>query len=259
MRCAVVGHVEWVEFAEVVAVPPPGGIANAIAFWEEPAGGGSVVSAQIARLAGGCDFFTALGDDDLGHRSVERLSELGVTVHSEWMGATRRAWTYVDANRERTITTLGPKLRPSGPLPLAGYDLVFFVAGNAEALRSARAARFLGATPRELPTLREGGVALDLLVGSGNDPGERYDGGLDAALVVQTDGAHGGIADGRRYEAATPPGPLSDTYGAGDSFAAALSFGLARGDELAAALDLATRAGAAVVSGRGPYSTQISA
>ena len=69
-----------------------------------------------------------------------------------------------------------------------GYDAVFFVAGEPEALRAARAARFLAATPRELPTLLEGGVRLDLLVGSGTDPGERYEGGLDAGIVVLTEG-----------------------------------------------------------------------
>ena len=53
------------------------------------------------------------------------------------------------------------------------------------------------------------------------------------------------------------PGPLEDAYGAGDSFAAALCFALGRGDSLPDALGLAARAGAAVVTGRGPYSAQI--
>ncbi len=91
----------------------------------------------------------------------------------------------------------------------------------------------------------------------GRDAGERYDGSLDAALVVATEGSRGGTAGGERYEAAVPPGPLEDAYGAGDSFAAAVFFGLARGDSLPAALDLATRAGASVVTGKGPYSAQI--
>ena len=78
----------------------------------------------------------------------------------------------------------------------------------------------------------EGGVHLDLLVGSGTDPGEHYDGGLDVGVVCATEGARGGVANGERYEPAPPPGPLEDTYGAGDSFAAALCFALARGDSL---------------------------
>jgi ribokinase len=257
VRCAVVGHVEWVESVLVDSVPGPGQIAHADADWEEPAGGGAVVAAQLLRLAGACDFFTALGEDDLGRRSLERLTALGLAVHVEWFGATRRAFVQVDAHGERTITTVGPKLRPRSVPPMDGYEAVFFVAGEPAALRAARAARFLAATPREVPTLREAGVRLDLLVGSGTDPGERYDGGLDAGLVVATEGAHGGLADGRRYEAAEPPGPIADTYGAGDSFSAALCFALACGDRLENALGLAARAGAAVITGKGPYAAQL--
>ena len=40
---AVVGHVEWVEFARVERVPRAGEIAHAEARLEEPAGGGAVV------------------------------------------------------------------------------------------------------------------------------------------------------------------------------------------------------------------------
>jgi ribokinase len=259
VRCAVIGHVEWTEFALVDRVPGPGEIAHATEHWSGPAGGGSVVAAQLAKLAGGCDFYTALGDDELGHASIRRLEALGITVHAEWSGSTRRAITFVDDGGERTITTIGPKLRPRELVPQGSCDTVFFVAGKPAALRSARAARFLAATPRELPTLLEGGVPLDLLVGSATDPGERYDGGLEVGLVVRTEGARGATAGGRRYEAATPPAPIVDTYGAGDSFAAALCFGLARGDGVEAALELAARAGAAVVTGAGPYAAQVAA
>ena len=259
VRCAAVGHVEWTEFASVDHVPAAGQIAHADELWSGPAGGGAVIAAQLLRLAGACDFFTALGDDELGHVSARRLEELGLTLSIEWFGATRRALTLVDADGERTITTVGPKLRPRDVPPLDGYDAVFFVAGEVPALRAARAGRYLAATPREQETLRAGGVPLDLLVGSSTDPGERYEGGLDVALVVGTEGSRGGTAAGRRFGAVTPPGPVVDTYGAGDSFSAALLYGLARGDALDAALDLAARAGAGVITGRGPYTAQISA
>lgn len=257
VRCAVVGHVEWTDFVLVDEVPGAGEIVHGDAPLAEPAGGGAVVAVQLARLAGGCDLFTALGDDPAGEAALARLTQLGVTVHAQRFGRTRRAFALVDRARERTITTLGPKLRPRGPLPLEGYDAVFFVAGEVETLRSARAARFLAATPRERATLLEGGVALDLLVGSGSDPGERYEGGLQAGVVVATEGAAGGVANGSRYPAVPAPGPLEDTYGAGDSFAAALCYALARGEDLADALQLAARAGAAVVTGRGPFAEQI--
>jgi ribokinase len=249
----VVGHTEWTELVEVEALPGPGQIAHGRESWAGPAGGGSVVAAQLARLSGACDYFTALGDDDLGRRSLGLLAALGVNVHEQRFGATRRAFTHVDAHGERTITTVGPKLRPRGPLPLAGYDAVFFVAGEREALRSARAARFLAATPREVPTLLEAAVPLDLLAGSATDPGERYEGGLDVAVVVLTEGARGGTANGRRFDAAPLAGPVVDTYGAGDTFAATLCFALARGDELEPALDEAAREAAAVLGVRGPY------
>jgi ribokinase len=258
VRCAVVGHVEWVEFARVPRMPGSGEIVHASEVWEEPAGGGAVVARQLALLNGGCSFFTALGDDPLGHAAAERLRSLSMDIHVQWpcMSMTRRAWTHVDSAGERTITVLGEKLLPTGPFELADFDLVFFVSGNVEALRSARRARFLAATVRELPTLRAGGVPLDLLVASANDPGERYDGSLEAATVVRTDGARGGTANGEQY-AAVPPERLVDTYGAGDSFAAAVAFALARGDGLGNALRLGARAGSAVLAGRGPYSSQL--
>jgi ribokinase len=241
----------------VERVPPAGEIANGTADWSEPAGGGGVAAVQIAKLAGACDFFTALGDDEHGRRSLERLRELGVELHVEWGGATRWAFVQVDAQGERTITTVGPKLRPRILPPMNDYDAVFFVAGEPEALRATRAARFVSVTPRELPRLREAGVPVDLVVGSATDPGESYDGSLEATHVVMTEGARGGIADGRRFATVAPRAPIGDTYGAGDSFAATLTFALGRGDELTAALALAAEAGAAVITGKGPYAAQL--
>jgi ribokinase len=257
VRCAVVGHVEWTEFAHVDHVPTAGQIAHTTELWSGPAGGGSVMAAQLVKLAGACDFFTGLGDDALGRASVEALEALGIALHVEWFESTRRALVLVDDRGERTIITIGPKLRPNGPLPLDGYDAVFFVSGEATALRSARAASFLAATPRELRWLLEAGVHLDLLVGSGTDPGEAYDGGLDVDLVVRTEGSKGGFAGGRRYGPAPLTAPVVDTYGAGDSFSATLCFALGRGDGLDEALALAGRAGAAVITGRGPYAAQL--
>jgi ribokinase len=258
VRCGVVGHVEWVEFARVPHWPRAGEIVHASEVFSEPAGGGAVVARQLARLEGRCELFTALGDDELGRASTRRLAELSLDVHVQHPGGpTRRAWTHLDADGERTITVLGDKLLARGPLPLERYDLVYFVSGDAEALRSARQAKFLAATLREQPTLREAGIPLDLLVGSLNDPGERYDESLDAKLVVLTDGPNGGTANGERFEAVPTPGPVVDTYGAGDSFGAALAFALARGDALSDALSLASRAGAAVITGRGPYTAQL--
>src|SRR5437764_10676483 len=137
MRIAVVGHVEWVEFIRVEAVPRPGEIVHSLERWEEPAGGGAVSAVQLAKLNGGVHFFTGLGDDELGRRAREELVGMGVTVHTASHGEPqRRAFTYVDDNGERTITVLGDKLLPSGenadlPWELLGRcDAVFFVSGD---------------------------------------------------------------------------------------------------------------------------------
>jgi ribokinase len=268
MRVAVIGHVEWVEFARVESVPRPGEIAHALEIWEEPAGGGAVAAVQLARLAGGCTFFTALGADELGRRARAELKRRGVEVHAiPEMEPTRRAFTFVDENGERTITVLGEKLRPRGGdsrLPwreLAGIDAAFFVSGDEEALHYARGSRVLVATTRELATLRDAGVQLDALVGSAEDEGERYHpGDLDPSpnLVVTTSGGLGGwLQPGGPFRPAPLPGPIVDAYGCGDSFAAGLTFALGRGDSAEAAVALAARCGAAVLTGRGPYDAQL--
>jgi ribokinase len=273
MRVAVVGHVEWIEFGRVDHVPAAGEIVHATEAWEEPGGGGSVAAVQLARLAGACEFFTALGDDELGARALRELEALGPRVHAAVRDApTRRAVTLVDGTGERTITTLGDRLNPqaSDPLPwdeLDEADAVYFCAGDPGALRSARRARVLVATSRVLDLLAESDVPLDAVTGSARDPSERYDPAAlrhPPALVVRTEGARGGrfeTADGRagRFAAEPLPGPIVDAYGGGDSFSAGLTYALGTGMEVEDALRLAARCGAACVAGRGPYAGQLTA
>ena len=76
-KVAVVGHVEWVQFAHVSHVPRAGEVMHARDPFEEPAGGGAVVAVQLARLAGESLFITALGDDERGRRSPRRLRRAG--------------------------------------------------------------------------------------------------------------------------------------------------------------------------------------
>lgn len=268
MRAAVVGHVEWVEFLAVEAVPLPGEIVDARESWAEAGGGGSVAAIQLALLADSVLFFTVLGGDELGRRAQVELEERGVEVHaSRVQRPQRRAVTFVDDTGERTITTVGPKLHPRGhddALPwheLARCDAVYFCAGDVDALVAARRARVLVATARELPTLRLGAVELDALVASAKDDRERYRvGDLDPEprLVVSTSGALGGWAQpGGPYSAAPAPGAIVDAYGAGDCFAAGLAFGLAAGLDGAGAVELAARCGAGALVGRGVHAERV--
>ena len=98
-------------------------------------------------------------------------------------------------------------------------------------------------------------MPLDALIGSGNDEAERYRAGeLDPApeLVVTTSGSLGGWSrPGGPFTAASPPGEIVDTYGAGDSFAAGLTFALASGLPAQEAVSFAARCGAAALTGRG--------
>jgi ribokinase len=268
VNVAVVGHVEWVEFARVDEMPRAGEIVHSLETWEEAAGGGAVAAVQLANLNGAAHFFTALGDDELGRRCRAELEERGVTVHSATLGEPqRRAFTHVDAGGERTITVIGEKLLPSGEtadLPweeLTRCDAVFFVSGDVAALRAARAARVLVATARELTTLRRGAEQLDVLVGSARDPGEHVEPGtLDPSphYVVTTSGGLGGwVNPGGPFRAAPLPGPVGDAYGCGDCFAAGVAYALGAGRSMDEAVALGARCGAAVLTGRGAYEAQL--
>jgi ribokinase len=271
MRAAVVGHVEWCEFAQVPHVPAPGEIVHASRVFEAPGGGGAVAAVQLRKLAGSATLFTAFGDDETGHRSLAELVELGLDVECDFRPETqRRAFVHLDEPGERTITVLGPRLGPRGADPLAWEkldqaDAVYLTAGDIEAVREARRARVLVATPRGLDTLADAHVELDALVSSGRDPGELYSpGDLDPEprVVVRTLGASGGEweTDGGergRWGPAALPGPIRDAYGAGDSFAAGLTYGLGAGWEIAKAVELAARCGASCLTGSGPYEGQL--
>jgi ribokinase len=263
MRLAVVGHVEWVESLRVDRLPAPGEIVHGDDLREEAAGGGGVAAVRLAELVGGSDLFTALGEDEVGRRAHEQLSALGVRVHAASVEEPqRRGFVLVDRAGERTIVIAGNRLVPRGadPLPwpeLSHFDGVYFTGGDVEALRFARTARVLVATARVLDTLRAGAVHLDALVGSAGDPAEAYrPGDLDPPprLWVATMGAEGGVAvPGGRFDAPPLPGPVVDTYGAGDSFAAGLTYALARGDGREGAVAFAAGCAAAALTTRGAF------
>ncbi len=115
MRTAVVGHVEWIRFAAVERLPKPGEIIHALESWLEPAGGGAVAAAELLRLAGNCDFFVAVGNDETGREAREGLEEVGLRVHAAVRAEPQRiGFTYLEENGERTITLVGEKLHPHG-------------------------------------------------------------------------------------------------------------------------------------------------
>ncbi len=246
----------------------PGEIVHARDTWEDAAGGGAVAAVQLSKLAESVSFFTALGDDSLGHRAKEELEARGIAVHASFVEAPqRRGFTYIDEAGERTITTIGPRLAPRGhdeTLPwqeLVGCDAVYFCAGDVDALALARRARVLVATARELGALKRMSIEVDALVGSGSDQAELYrPGDLDPEprLAVTTSGALGGWAQpGGPFSGGPRPSVVVDSYGAGDCFAAGLTFALGTGLEASEALAFAARCGAGALAGPGVHAERI--
>jgi ribokinase len=81
-------------------------------------------------------------------------------------------------------------------------------------------------------------------------------------MVVRTEGAEGGtveVADGgvSRWAPAPLPAEPVDTYGAGDTFAAGLTYALAMKQAPEDAIAFAARSGAACVTSRGPYGARL--
>jgi ribokinase len=255
-RVAVVGHVEWVDFLTLPRFPPRGQVIHAAAGSERAGGGGAVAAVVLADLGAEVDFFCALGDDANGRAAQAQLLERGVRVHVAWRDQpTRRAITLLERGGERTIVTLGERLEPSADDELGWERLnhagaVYFTAGDAGALRTARRSPVVVASPRARDVLESAGVQIDAVVFSERDHDERTWAKRIAGqtrLLVATEGARGGRwwgeSDGR-WRAVPLPGEPRDSYGCGDSFAAAFTLGLGRGDSIDDAAALGAQCGA---------------
>jgi ribokinase len=270
-RIAVVGHVEHVTLGRIDGALSPGDIAHLRDARFLPAGGGGIAFAQIARSDAEVHLFTALGHDEAGRAVEARLRAAPAHVHVH--AAVRpvehpRVVVVVDGQGRRTIVVTAAPLQPtaSDALPwsvLAACDAVYFTGDDPATLRLARAARRLVVTARRRPALLAAAVGPDVVVGSASDP--RENAGFDAydpapgALVI-TDGPRairvlrgGGVT---LVEAPPAPDRVAGDYGAGDSFAGALTFFLAHGLDVEEACRRAGPHGAAVLRGIDPLEGQ---
>ncbi|HET8979955.1 MAG TPA: PfkB family carbohydrate kinase [Solirubrobacteraceae bacterium] len=255
-RVSVVGHVEWVDFLRVDHLPVRGEVQSARREFTHAGGGAVVAAAVLAELGAQVDFFCAVGRDDDGEAAVRELTERGITVHAARRDLpTRQVFTLLDQDGERTIVTLGERLQPRGADALdwdrlRSADGVYVTAGDAAAVRHSRSARVLVATPRLRERLAGTDLRLDAVVFSANDGAEvHWATSLEpsAELMVATEGPAGGRwwgASEGRWPAVPPPGPIRDSYGCGDSFAAGFTFGLASGMTPAQAAAVGARCGA---------------
>lgn len=255
-RVTVIGHVEWVDFVSVPRLPVHGEVLQAQDAFARAGGGGGVAATVLVELGADVDFYCALGPDTEGHAAVAQLQERGVRVHVAWRDQpTRRAVVFLEPGGERTIVTLGERLEPRGADDLEwdrvrDASSVYFTAGDTGALDRAHASPIVVATPRARSVLEAHGATLYALVFSEGDEDEcawasRVS--SHSRVLVATEGARGGRWWGEsegRWAAAPLPGPPRDAYGCGDSFAAAFTLGLGRGDSIADAAKLGAKAGA---------------
>lgn len=270
-RIAVVGHVEHVTLGRADGVPVPGDIIHLRDVRFLPGGGGGLAFAQLCRSDAKIHLFTAVGHDEAG-RAVEarlRAAPERVHVHVAVRAVDHpRVVVVVDAEGRRTVVVTADPLQPAAtdPLPwsiLGTCDAVYFTGADPESLRFARAARRLVVTARRSAAIRSAAIAPDVIIGSLADP--RENAAIDTyepspGALVLTDGPR--TVRIFRREGVTlidpPPAParvLGD-YGAGDSFAGAVTFFLAHGLSIEEACRRAGPHGAAVLRGIDPMETQ---
>jgi ribokinase len=269
LRLAVIGHVQHVTMGSVPALPAAGDIVHLEAPHWFPGGGGGVAFFQLAQSAAELHLFTALGDDGLGDAVLARTIATGAQVHAVRRPQPHaRDVTLLTPDGERTIIVVDEPLHPRAddPLPwdvLARCDAVFYTAYDPALIQRARAARLLVVTARRRASLIEAGVGADVVVGSGSDPrerGRRCDYPIPPGALVMTAGPRGGTVeqdDGEHhFDAAVPPAPPRSTYGAGDTFAAALTWFCATGLTPLEACRRAAVHAAAVLAGPTPLISQ---
>ena len=265
LNFAVVGHIEWVNFLKVDLLPKPGVISHAESSIEYPAGGGTVIAKTLSDLTiNKVHFFTSLGKDFYGEQSFNILSGMGLKLHVAWSNKpTRRGFSLIDSNGERSITVIGERLAPSHQDKLdwsifEKMDGIFITASDSEIFKRARIADLLCTTPRVgIKTINKSKVFLDGLIGSNLDPGEVYS--LSELIkqpryIIKTEGENGGIIfPGGRYKALKNKKRKVDSYGCGDSFAAGILYGLTSKWSIEKCLDLAKVLGRDSSEFFGPY------
>jgi ribokinase len=268
VRIAVIGHVEHVTLGRVDAAPGPGEIAHLREPRMIPGGGGGIAFAQLTRSPAELHLFTTLGNDDAAEEVAAALARTGAKIHAARRDQRHtRDVVMITPDGERAIVVVGEPLHPvhDDELPwdvLAHCDAVYFTAQDPALLQRARAAPLLAVTARRHQALLASHVRADLVIGSRFDPRESFpleSYPLPPAALVLTEGAQGGsiVTTGERFPAAPSPPAGGGAYGAGDSFAGALTFYAAIGLPLVEACRRAAVHGAAVLRGLDPLEFQL--
>ena len=271
MRVGVIGHVEHITLGRVPAVPRAGEIAHLEEPRFFPGGGGGIAFFQLTRSAAEVLLYTALGNDEAAAAVRGRIAATRARIFAaERQAAHTRDLVMITPDGERTIVVVGEPLHPerADALPwdeLSSCDGVYFTAQDPAAIAAARAARILVVTARRRPALIRSGVRADVVLGSALDPREActlddFPAEQRPAALVLTEGAAGGVVytagGARRFPAPQRSGKIRGAYGAGDSFAGALTYYLAKGLPVLEACTRAGHHGAAVLGTLEPLEAQ---
>ncbi len=185
-------------------------------------------------------------------------------LHVAWRDKpTRKGFSLIDSNGERSITVIGERLAPTYKDKLdwnlfEKMDGIFITASDSEIFKKARIADSLCTTPRVgINIINKSNVFLDGLIGSNLDPGEVFslsDISIKPKLIIKTEGENGGILyPGGRYEALINAKQKIDSYGCGDAFAAGILYGLSSKWNIDKILSLAKLLGRDASECFGPY------
>jgi len=265
LKFAVIGHIEWINFLKVDLLPEPGIITHAKTSLELPAGGGALIAKTLYELSNNeIHFFTSLGKDYYGEKSCEFFEKIGINLHVAWRSeSTRKGFSLIDNNGERSITIIGKRLSPSYNDDLdwnilCEMDGIFITAGDNILFKKAREANILCTTPRVgIDLINQSNVNLDAIIGSNLDPDESFllsDLNKKPRYTIKTEGEKGGYyIPGGRFNAITNNNQKIDSYGCGDSFAAGILYGLAENWPIEKALKLGTVLGRNCIEHFGPY------
>lgn len=261
VRACVVGSTNVDLVLPVRALPAPGETVLGRDARREPGGKGGNQAVALARLGAHVRFVSAVGDDPEGAWSRAQLLHAGVEVGDVATvdAPTGLAVVVVDETGENSIVVSpGANARVVAPDGLdADVLLLSLEVPLATVTAAAATGRRLGvpvvlnaAPAQHLPP--ELLAAVDVLVV--NETEWAALGSPEPSAVVVTRGARGCLVveHGRTWELpAVPVDRVVDTTGAGDCFAAALAWGLGRGEELGDAVRFASRAAALSVTGPG--------
>ena len=270
IRIAVIGHVEHVTIGRAPAPVAPGDIVH----FDDPAviagGGGAIAFFQLAKSDAELHLFTAIGIDEAAVFVYDAVASTHATVHAALRTtAHTRDVVAINPDGERTIFVVGQPLhakrddRLSWDIP-PSCDAVYFTGQDADVLRESRGAKLLVVTARRAHVLAAAGIAPDVVVGSATDPRESSrlsDYARPPRALVMTEGGAGGYIETAsgvtRFAAPPAPDPIVSRYGAGDTFAAALTWYAARDLPVEDACTRAATHATAVLAGINPLAHQL--